>query len=155
MESFGNIVVNTWQFWTVAAVVLFIIEIFTSGFFIATFAIGALCTVPAALITDTLNIQLLVFAAATTLTYIYIRPLAKKYFFKKQAEVATNVDALIGKKAKVIETIDPLNSKGRVKLIGGEDWKALSADESVIEKDAVVEIVAVDGAKVTVRKVQS
>ncbi len=155
MESFGNIVVNTWQFWTVAAVVLFIIEIFTPGFFIATFAIGALCTVPAALLTDNLNIQLLVFVIATTLTYIYIRPLAKKYFFKKQTEVATNVDALIGKKAKVIETIDPINSKGRIKLIGGEDWKALSADESVIEKDSVVEIVAVDGAKVTVRKVQS
>lgn len=153
MEFFSSVIFNTWQFWTVTAVVLFIIEIFTPGFFIATFGVGALCTVPAALITDNLNIQLIVFAVTTTLTYIYIRPLAKKYFFKKQADAATNVDALIGKKAKVIETIDPLNSKGRVKLIGGEDWKALSSDESIIEKDSVVEIAAVDGAKVIVKKV--
>ncbi len=154
MESVGGMLINTWQFWTVAGVVLFIIEIFTPGFFVATFAIGALCTVPAALITDNLNIQLLVFAVTTTLTYIYIRPLAKKYFFKKQPEAATNTDALIGRKAKVIEMIDPLNAKGRVKIVGGEDWKAISADESIIEQDAVVEIVAVDGAKVTVKKVQ-
>lgn len=155
MESFGNILINTWQFWTITAVVLFTVEIFTPGFFIATFAIGALCTVPAAIITANLNVQLLVFAITTTLTYIYIRPLAQKYFFKKHPKVATNADALIGKKAKVIETIDPLNTKGRVKVIGGEDWKAISLDEQVIEKDAVVEIVSVDGAKVTVKRTQS
>mgnify|MGYP000396418827 CR=1 FL=1 len=154
MEILSDTIFNTWQFWVVTAVVLFIVEIFTPGFFIATFGIGALCTVVAALITDNLNIQLLVFAVSTTLTYVYIRPLAKKYFFKKQPETATNVDALVGKKAKVIETIDPINSKGRIKLIGGEDWKALSNDESIIEKDAIVEITAVDGAKVIVKKIQ-
>lgn len=153
MESLFGIAINSWSFWMVTAVVLFIIEIFTPGFFIATFGIGALCTVVAALVTDNMNIQLFAFAISTTLTYVFVRPFAKKYFFKKSPDLPTNADALVGKKAKVIETVDNANSKGRVKLFGGEDWKAVSADEQVIERDIVVEIISVDGAKVTVKKI--
>ncbi len=153
MEFFSNVIFNTWQFWLVTSVALFIIEIFTPGFFLATFAIGALCAALTALFTDSFNVQMLVFAVTTTLTFVFVRPFAKKYFFKKGPDLPTNTEALTGKKAKVIETIDNSDSKGRVKLFGGEDWKAVSADESIIEKDSVVEIVSVDGAKATVKKI--
>ncbi|HOW52398.1 MAG TPA: NfeD family protein [bacterium] len=153
MDFFSNVIFNTWQFWLVTSVVLFIIEIFTPGFFLATFAIGALCAALTAFLTDNFNVQMFVFAVTTTLTFVFVRPFAKKYFFKKSPDLPTNADALAGKKAKVIETVDNANSKGRVKLFGGEDWKAVSADESIIEKDTVVEIVSVDGAKATVKKI--
>lgn len=153
MEFFSNVIFNTWQFWLVTSVALFVIEIFTPGFFLATFAIGALCAALTALFTDSFNVQMLVFAVTTTLTFVFVRPFAKKYFFKKSPDLPTNAEALTGKKAKVIETIDNANSKGRVKLFGGEDWKAVSADESIIEKDTVVEIVSIDGAKATVKKI--
>jgi len=153
MDFFSNVIFNTWQFWLVTSVVLFIIEIFTPGFFLATFAIGALCAALTALVTDSFNVQMLVFAVTTTLTFVFVRPFAKKYFFKKSPDLPTNAEALTGKKAKVIEAVDNANSKGRVKLFGGEDWKAVSADESIIEKDTVVEIVSVDGAKATVKKI--
>mgnify|MGYP001766247345 CR=1 FL=1 len=153
MEFFSNVIFNTWQFWLVASVVLFIIEIFTPGFFLATFAIGALCAALTALFTDNFNIQMLLFAVTTTLTYVFVRPFAKKYFFKKSPDLPTNADALTGKKAKVIETIDNASSKGRIKPFGGEDWKAVSADESIIEIDTVVEIVSIDGAKATVKRI--
>ncbi|MCB1090961.1 MAG: NfeD family protein, partial [Verrucomicrobiae bacterium] len=42
------------------------------------------------------------------------------------------------------------NAPGRVK-IGGEEWRAISADGSMINPGAVVEIVSLDGATVTVR----
>ena len=153
MDFFSNVIFNTWQFWLVTSVVLFIIEIFTPGFFLATFAIGALCAALTAFLTDNFNVQMFVFAVTTTLTFVFVRPFAKKYFFKKSPDLPTNADALAGKKAKVNETVDNANSKGRVKLFGGEDWKAVSADESIIEKDTVVEIVSVDGAKATVKKI--
>lgn len=153
MEFFSNVIFNTWQFWLVTSVVLFIVEIFTPGFFLANFAIGALCAALTAVFIDDFNIQMLVFAVTTTLTYAFVRPFAKKYFFKKSPDLPTNAEALVGKKAKVIETIDNANSKGRIKPFGGEDWKAVSADESIIEIDAVVEIVSIDGAKATVKRI--
>ena len=146
-------IVNTWQFWMVAAAALLIVEIATPGFVLATFAVGAFCAGVAAFATDSFNAQLIVFAAATVLTFVFIRPVAKRYFFHKTPELPTNAEALVGKKAKVLEMVDNANSKGRVKLFGGEDWKALSADDQIIERDIVVEIVSVDGAKVTVKKI--
>ncbi len=150
ITTFG-IGLNSWSFWMLAALCFFIVEIFTPGFFIATFGVGALCAAFSTIFSPTYHIPLIVFSISTTITFIFIRPIATKYFFKKTPPTPTNASALIGKKGKVIERIDVLNTKGRVK-IGGEDWKAISLDESIIEVDNVVEITDVDGAKVIVKK---
>ena len=64
--------------------------------------------------------------------------------------IPTNKDSLIGKKALVIEEINPVHSKGQVKL-NGELWSAKSRDNTIIEKDKEVEVQEVIGVKLVVR----
>ena len=67
--------------------------------------------------------------------------------------VKTNVDALPGRTGRVLERIDPAVSRGRA-LIGGEDWKATSADNSVIEENSDIVVVAINSNMVTVKRVE-
>lgn len=103
-----------------------------------------------ALITDNWIIQSIVFIIVTVVVLIFLRPIAVKYINNKAEK--TNVDSLIGKKAKVLEDIDNLNAKGQVS-IDGMEWTARSEDGSEIKKDALVEVVAIEGVKAIVKQV--
>jgi len=74
-------------------------------------------------------------------------PLAKFLFTPKPH--ASNVDALLGQKALVVEPIDAKRA-GTVK-IGGEKWRAVSELDH-FEKDQWVEIERVEGASVVIRR---
>ena len=50
----------------------------------------------------------------------------------------------------VSERIDPSKNKGRV-IVWGEDWRALSIDETTIEVGQKITVVRVDGAKLLVK----
>lgn len=77
-----------------------------------------------------------------------------KLFYKKgRAEAKTNVDALIGRKGIVSESINPQTGEGRVK-VDGDDWKAVSADEQPIAQGERVEILKLDSVIVTVKKLE-
>ena len=102
-----------------------------------------------ALITDNWIIQSIVFIIVTVVVLIFLRPIAVKYINNKAEK--TNVDSLIGKKAKVLEDIDNLNAKGQVS-IDGMEWTARSEDGSEIKKDALVEVVAIEGVKAIVKQ---
>jgi len=140
-----------WQLWMFAAVVFFIIEIFAPSFFAACIGVGCVAGSLAALFGGGTIAQLLFFSAATLASFVGVRPLMKKYFYKKSAEVRTNVDSLAGRTARVSERIDPANGGGRV-VVDGDDWKAVSLDNSTIEKGAQVEITKVDSIILTVKK---
>lgn len=96
--------------------------------------------------------QVVFFALVTLLAFVFLRPLLLKFFYKKKDEVKTNVDALIGRRGFVSEPIDPATGGGRVK-VDGDDWKAVSVDNSPIEKGAQVEILKLDSVIVTVKRV--
>ena len=137
----------TWSFWLILAIILFIAEILSPGmFFFACLGIGALLTAVVVLITLPLWLQWVVFSVFSLLSIYLIRPIAKR-FFKLKEIVKSNVDGLIGKKAIVIEAIDPMKP-GMIK-VEGEMWKARSDEQ--ITKDLWVEIVSVDGAHLKVK----
>jgi membrane protein implicated in regulation of membrane protease activity len=60
----------------------------------------------------------------------------------------TNVEALIGKRAVVLEEVAPLKY-GRVK-VGGEDWAAVPEGDSVIPPGTIVVIKGHEGVKLIV-----
>ena len=74
-----------------------------------------------------------------------------KFLDRKSKDVKTNADALVGRKAVVSERIDATQHTGRV-AVDGDDWKAVSADGSVIEKGTEVEIVKLDSIILTVKQ---
>ena len=99
-----------------------------------------------------INSQIVTFIVGTLGAFFGVRPFFTKYCYKASPGVKTNVDALVGKTGRVTEVIsDELNS-GRV-LVGGDDWKAVSLDGIVIEKNSKVEVVRVEVNKVYVRPV--
>ncbi len=141
-----------YQIWLIAAIVLVIIELLTAGFGVICFAVGALFSALAAFLgVDSLVWQLLIFAVASVLCFIFLRPVVLRFLDKKSKDVKTNADALIGKTAIVSETIDSSANQGRV-AVDGDDWKAVSADGSVINKGEKVEIVSRDSIILTVKK---
>lgn len=141
-----------YQIWLIAAIVLVIIELLTAGFGVICFAVGALFSALAAFFgVDGLVWQLLIFAVASVLCFIFLRPVVLRFLDKKSKDVKTNADALIGKTAMVSETIDPSANQGRV-AVDGDDWKAVSMDGSVINKGEKVEIVSRDSIILTVKR---
>ena len=145
---------QVYQIWLIIAIVLVIFEICSATFGAICFAIGAGFSALAAGLGANLTWQIIIFAVISMLTFIFLRPFMMKFLDRKSKDVKTNADALVGRKAVVSERIDAAQHAGRV-AVDGDDWKAVSADGSVIEKGAEVEIVKLDSIILTVRKVES
>lgn len=141
-----------WHIWVIAALFFFILEIFTSGFAVACFSLGAIAAAIGAGCGLSLLWQMIIFAIISIVALVTVRPLVLKLFYKKDEEVSkTNADALIGREGRVSQTIDAESGKGRV-AIDGDDWKAVSSDGSTIEKGTKVKVIGRDSVIITVSK---
>lgn len=132
-----------WHIWVIAALILIIVEIFTQGFAVFCLAVGAAAAAVAAACSAGAEGQLIWFAAVTLISFIFIRPLLLKAFRKGGGGRESGVAALIGREAVVSERISAAENSGRA-AVDGDDWKAVSADGSVIEKGEKVIIAGVD-----------
>jgi membrane protein implicated in regulation of membrane protease activity len=136
--------------WLVLFVVFAALELISLGLTSIWFAVGALAACIASLFTDNWIIQAAVFIIVTVVVLIFLRPIAVKYINNKAEK--TNIDSLIGKRVKVLEDIENINAKGKVS-INGMEWTARSVDGNLIKKDALVEVVEIEGVKVIVKEV--
>ncbi len=142
---------NLGHWWSIAAVLLIIVEILTAGFVLGSFGVAAFITAIVAYIGFPIEFQLIVFIAASLVMFFTLRPIAKKYLAPKK-KIETNVHRLIGKKAVVIETIDNFRQTGRVK-IDGDDWRARTESQEIIPVGREVIIKVVDSATLIVSSV--
>ena len=117
-------------------------------FFFIAFACGAVCAAVAAFFDFSIISQIWVALLSATICFIAI-----KVFFAthktKNIGSKTNVDALIGQEAVVVEPIS-VNQPGMVK-VNRELWGAILKDGSVLQIGTVVKIVDVQGNKLVVR----
>ena len=142
---------DIWVYWVVAALILFIVEMFTSGFAVICLAIGALGGAVASLLDWSLEFQLLVFAVVSFVALIAVRPILKRLFFSKGEKVQTNIDAIIGKRGVVCVEIEADDDNGRV-VIDGLDWRAKSDNNEPLPVGTKVEVVERDSVILTVKK---
>lgn len=140
---------EVWHIWVIAGLVLWIVEIFTPEFVAGVFGAACLIAAPFAAAGLSFKIQLFVFGVATAVMSLGIRPLILKNFYRAQAKIKTNVDALVGQAGLVVEAIDPAAGTGRAK-IGGETWRAVTRDETQVKVGEKVTVVAVEGCTVVV-----
>ena len=145
---------ETWHIWVFAGLVLWIIEIFTPGFVIGVFGTACFIVAPFAGAGVTFEIQLLIFGIATAAISLGIRPLILRHFYGGGAKIKTNVDALVGKAGLVTEAVDNELATGRAR-IGGEDWRAVTADDSRLEVGEKVTVKGIDGCKLVVESTTS
>lgn len=141
---------EAWHIWAIIALIFLIIEISTTGFAFFCIALGCVASTIAAVFTTDIKIQIIVFIVTTLASIVFIRPVLKRFFFKKK-EILTNADALIGRTATVSEEIDNENNSGRI-AVDGDDWKAVSENGEIIKKGEHVKIVSRDSIILTVKK---
>ncbi len=138
----------SWYGWMFLFLVFLGIEIGTPGiFYFVCLSAGALFAMLASLLGASFNVELIVFCAVSLSSILFIRPLLKKYIDKKK--ISTNVDALIGAEAEVIDSIEK-SKYGKVK-VAGEIWLAVSDEDFAAGEKAFVK--SVDGTKLIVRKI--
>jgi membrane protein implicated in regulation of membrane protease activity len=136
--------VPDWVIWAIVAVGLAIGEILTPGmFFLGPVALAALVAGLAALAGVGVVAQVLVFVVCSFASLAFLRPIARRHIHLPEIS-RTGTDALVGKKALVLKTVD---ANGGLVRIGGEEWTARAyMDDGVYEPGARVEVVKIEGA---------
>ena len=139
-----------WWFWLAIVILAIVVEVFTDQLVSIWFIPGALI----ALIFDICSIglpwQFLVCLVVSVLGIIF----GKKYLLKfKDTDAAkTNIDAIIGEKCIVTESIDNFAGRGQVK-VKGQIWSARSVSEDItFTEGEILFVVAIEGVKLIVKK---
>ncbi len=140
-----------WKLWLIFSGIFLIIEIGTVGFLVFWFAIGALIAMVASFFIESVVAQTAIFVVSSTILLFATRPFVNK-FAKTENTTKTNAFSIEGKKGKVIQTIDPIEGTGQIK-ISGEVWSAKSLDNTTISQDTEVIIERIDGVKAIVKPV--
>lgn len=132
-------------FWIGAAVFLAVAEIFTAGFFMLPFAVGAAAAAALAYADVGEIPQLIVFLVVSLIALFTLRRFVV-HGDEKQHPVGAN--RFVGQRARVIEAIDPAHGAGRVRM-DTEVWRATS-DGGPIAEGADVKVVEVRGTRLVV-----
>ncbi len=140
-----------WKLWLIFSGIFLIIEIGTAGFLVFWFAIGSLIAMIASFFVENVVVQTAIFVISSTILLFATRPFVNK-FAKTAYTNKTNAFSIEGKTAKVIQTIDPIEGKGQIK-IDGEIWSAKSLDNTCISEDTKVIVEKIDGVKAIVKPV--
>ena len=136
--------------WLVLLILFIGMEAATMGLTSIWFAGGALIAMIAAALNAPVWLQIILFLITALALLVFTRPIAVKYFNKDRTQ--TNVNSVIGKQAIVTAEIDNLQATGKV-VVDGLEWTARSCEEGInIPEGAVVEVEAVSGVKLMVRK---
>lgn len=140
-----------WMIWLAAFVILTGIEAVTMALTTIWFAGGAVVAFLLALLGAGKYVQMGAFFLVSIVLLIFTRPFALKYV--NQNTVKTNVEGLVGRKARVTAAVNNDLAEGAA-VIGGQEWTARSADGSPIEEGTMVVVEAVNGVKLMVRKIE-
>ena len=142
---------NFWLLWTLVCVVALILEVSSGTFYLMCFAIGAVGAVMVSLMGTPLWLQVLVFSVISAVSVFCVRPLLVKCLHLVQKERLSNASALVGRQGVVIEPISA-ERPGYVR-VDGDEWRAVTADGTMIERGVNVRITAMNSIVVTVEPV--
>jgi membrane protein implicated in regulation of membrane protease activity len=142
---------NYWWIWMIIAAVFLVGEIFTAGFFLLPFGIGAAIAGLVALMGAGTAWQLGVFIVASFVLFLVSRRFAEKV--SKEQPPGIGADRFIGKKCVVLEEIDNLANSGRVRM-GKEEWRAESDSGDNIAPDTTVSVIRISGTQLVVRPLE-
>jgi len=140
--------------WLVLGVALIIEEIFTLGFVLFWFGIGALAASLAGFLGAGLGIQFLIFAIVSIALTAMSRTIFAKYLPLHEGEgIRTGVDALPGKVGTVTTASKGALNEGAVKVYGST-WTAYPVDEGALLEGEKVEVVEVKGSSIYVKRMR-
>lgn len=139
-------------YWMIAFVVLLGIEAATMALTTIWFAGGSLAAFVLALCGASVQIQLVVFVVVSFALLYFTRPFAMKFINKNT--VKTNTASLVGKHAKITQTVNNIEGTGAA-VINGQEWTARSqGDGNIYEAGKIVEVMDISGVKLIVKAIQ-
>ena len=141
-----------WIIWLALFVIMLVIEGAGPGLVSIWFSFGALIALLVSFIPGVAWwIELIVFIVVSVATLLALRPVVRRFY--KRNNIRTNVDSFVGKRGYVIEDITFLKP-GAIK-IGDVSWTAIPVDnnQKILENE-VIEVVAINGNKLVVKKVE-
>lgn len=138
--------------WLIFTIILIIIELETLNLVTVWFAIGAIAAmITSFFLPQHIILQAFIFIIVSLIILVSMRDFARKRL--KVGQTNTNVHALIGRRVKVTQRIEPY-AFGEVR-VDGVLWTAVGVNEEVIEVDEIVEIVEISGVKLVVQRVNN
>jgi len=147
-----------WILWVILGVILIVAEVFTTGFVLLWFGIGALAAALAGLAgVDSIALQFLIFAVVSIGLTAASRTIFVKYFSREKHgdSLRSGVDALPGKVGTVVSSSKGAMNEGAVKVFGST-WTAYPAPgEEPLEAGERVQVESIQGASIYVRRVES
>lgn len=144
---------DVWIIWTVVAAVLVAVEVMTQWVWTFCLAAGCVGSLVASLFGLEMPWQIALLAVGSVVAYVACVPLMRRWYNRwghsMRHEARTGMDALLGRKALVVEEIRP-GELGRAR-IDGDCWQVRAPGvDSVIKHGATVSVTAYDSIILTV-----
>jgi membrane protein implicated in regulation of membrane protease activity len=144
-----------WIVWLIVAAFFIAAEVFTPGFFLLWFGVGALVAALMAMAgIGGMAGQMIVFLAVSAALVVASRTIFERFLIRRRGddEVRTGVDRMIGQVGTVVEPSRGALHQGAVKLLGTV-WTAFPAEgEGELAEGDTVTIERLDGNSVFVRR---
>ena len=145
-----------WIFWAILGAVLVVAEVFTTGFVLLWFGIGAFAAGLAGLLgVHSIILQFLIFAIVSISLTAASRTIFVNYFSREKSggDLKSGVESLPGKIGTVVSSSRGSMHEGAVKVFGST-WTAYPAEgEEPLEAGDRVEVTRVQGASIYVRRI--
>jgi membrane protein implicated in regulation of membrane protease activity len=151
MESYS------WIVWAIFGVIMIIAEIFTPGFVLLWFGIGALAAAFLGLLGVGIPLQILTFVVVSVALIALSRTIFVNYFSREHSDgdLKSGVDAIPGQVVTVVAASVGGDHAAEVKLFGSV-WTAFPADgETPLKAGERVQVERVQGASLYVHPVHS
>ena len=141
---------SPWVWWTVVALVFFILEISTASFFFLWIGAGAMITVVVSLFSVPATVEYSVFAVSSILLVVISRRWAGT-ISGKSPQIA-NVDALVGQSGRITKVYAHAPWQGYAK-IGGEAWRVETENENPLQVNEEIKVLTLKSNILVVKKV--
>ncbi|GAB4169827.1 MAG: NfeD family protein [Calditrichia bacterium] len=135
-----------WLVWFIFGAIFVVGEMFTAGFFLLWFGVGAIAAGIADLLGLGMGWQWAIFAIVSGILVLYSRKFSEKITDEEPQSIGAN--RMKGKQGIVLETINP-GEVGLVK-VELEEWKAVCQNDMKLTKGTKIKVVQVDGTKLIV-----
>jgi membrane protein implicated in regulation of membrane protease activity len=146
---------QAWVIWLIIAAIFVVAEVFTSGFFLLWFGVGALAAATMAMLgVSSLAAQTLVFLIVSVALVIASRTIFERFFnpSANTNRLMSGIDTIIGQIGTVVESSRGALNEGAVSVYGSV-WTAFPAEgERPLREGDSVSVERIEGNAIFVRR---